>query len=67
MRMMTQHDRILTVLAVAKDLGTSPSSVQRLLRRGDLRGLKRGPEPGAPWCVRRSDLRAYKKNRAGGE
>ncbi|MCE5337800.1 MAG: helix-turn-helix domain-containing protein [Methanomicrobiaceae archaeon] len=62
---MATTDPLMTVQRVARALGVSPASVQRLIQRQKIRAFRGHPDLGSPWMVRRSDMLRYLKNRAG--
>lgn len=50
---------LLTVKEAAVRLNIAQITVWRFLRSGDLRGVRLGPGPKAPWRVDERDLEAY--------
>lgn len=58
MQTMKDKDTLLSTADVAKELNISSVTVQKLLNKGELRGIRIGSKI---WRVRKSDLEEYVK------
>ena len=54
---MTKNDQLLTVTEVAQQLHSHPETIRKMLRRGDLAGIKfPTANRGGTWKVRQSTI-----------